>query len=142
MVVIRLARGGAKKRPFYHMVAADSRRARASRYIERLGYYNPLAKGQEKRLHLDSERVQHWLGQGAQPSDRVAFLWKEYNKLGAEVASQPKAHKPKPVKAPKVEAPAEDTTEVEAKAEEAPAKAEVKADDAPAEEAKAEDKAE
>ena len=76
MVTIRLARGGAKKRPFYHLVVTDSRARRDSSYIERLGYFNPTAKGQEVRLNLEDERIAHWLGQGAQPSERVAKLLK------------------------------------------------------------------
>ena len=80
MVVIRLSRGGAKKRPFYHLVVTDSRNRRDGRYIERVGYFNPIAQGQELRLHVDSERVEHWLGQGAKTSDRVTTLLKEYKK--------------------------------------------------------------
>ena len=77
MVVIRLSRGGAKKRPFYHVVATDSRHARDSgKYIERLGYYNPMAKGGETPLHLELDRVNHWINQGAQTSDRVDTLIK------------------------------------------------------------------
>ena len=76
MVTIRLARGGAKKRPFYHIVVTDSRARRDSSYIERLGYFNPTAKGQEVRLNLESDRIAHWLGEGAQPSERVAKLLK------------------------------------------------------------------
>jgi len=76
MVVIRLARSGAKKTPFYHIVVADSRNARGGRFIERLGYYNPLARGPEAALQLDNDRVAHWLKSGAQPSDRVAHLIK------------------------------------------------------------------
>ncbi len=60
MVVIRLARGGQKDRPFYHVVVTDSRNSRDGRYIERLGFFNPLAKGAEERLRLDSERIVHW----------------------------------------------------------------------------------
>lgn len=74
MVTIRLARGGAKKRPFYHIVVTDSRKRRDSGYIEQLGYFNPRATGQETRLHVDLERVKHWQGVGAQPSERVAKL--------------------------------------------------------------------
>ena len=74
MVVIRLSRGGAKKRPFYHVVVADKRRARDSRCIERVCYFNPIASGKDVRLLLNSERVQYWLSQGAQPSDRVQQL--------------------------------------------------------------------
>jgi len=76
MVVIRLTRGGAKKRPFYHIVVADSRRARDGRNIERLGFYNPRATGGEEPLRIDLERVQYWVGHGAQPSDRVKTLIK------------------------------------------------------------------
>lgn len=76
MVVIRLSRGGAKKRPFYHIVVADKRRARDGRCIERLGYFNPIAAGKEIRLQLDNERVQYWIAQGAQPSERVQQLLK------------------------------------------------------------------
>jgi small subunit ribosomal protein S16 len=77
MVTIRLARGGSKKRPFYHITVADSRRSRDGRYIERLGFFNPIARGQEERLRLDSERLNHWVGEGAQLSERVAKLAKE-----------------------------------------------------------------
>lgn len=77
MVNIRLARGGAKKRPFYQIVVTDRRKARDSGYIERVGYFNPIAKGQEVRLHIEHDRVQYWLGCGAQPSERVAKLLKE-----------------------------------------------------------------
>jgi small subunit ribosomal protein S16 len=76
MVKIRLARAGAKKRPFYHVVAAESRSARDGRFIERLGFYNPNAKGAEKSLVLDVERLNYWKQQGAQVSDRVAHLAK------------------------------------------------------------------
>jgi small subunit ribosomal protein S16 len=74
MVKIRLARGGAKKRPFYHIVVADSRNKRDGRRIERIGFYNPLAKGQEERLRVDLERVDYWTGVGAQVSERVQNL--------------------------------------------------------------------
>jgi len=75
-----MARSGAKKRPFYHIVVTDSRKRRDSGYIERLGYYNPIARGQETRLHLENERIDYWIGQGAQCSDRVASLMKEARK--------------------------------------------------------------
>ncbi len=81
MVSIRLSRGGAKNRPFYHVVVTDSRSSRDGRYIERLGFFNPLARGGEQRLVLDSERVQHWKSNGAQPSDRVARLIKDAGKV-------------------------------------------------------------
>ena len=76
MVKIRLARAGAKKRPFYHVVATESRSSRDGKFIERLGYYNPNAKGGEQRLVVDQSRVDYWKGQGAQISERVAFLVK------------------------------------------------------------------
>ncbi|UOA28436.1 30S ribosomal protein S16 [Pseudosulfitobacter sp. DSM 107133] len=72
---IRLARGGSKKRPFYRIVAADSRMPRDGRFIEKLGTYNPLlAKDNEERVKMDVERIQHWIAQGAQPTDRVARM--------------------------------------------------------------------
>ncbi len=82
MVTIRLSRGGAKKRPFYHIVVTDSRNARDGRYIERVGFFNPVARGQEEKLRIDTDRVDHWIGQGAQTSDRVAKLI-EQNKAAA-----------------------------------------------------------
>jgi small subunit ribosomal protein S16 len=80
MVVIRLSRGGAKKRPFYHMVVTDSRKRRDGGYIERIGYYNPVARGQEVPLHIDTEKLSYWQKVGAQMSDRVRALVKKYNK--------------------------------------------------------------
>jgi small subunit ribosomal protein S16 len=80
MVSIRLSRGGAKKRPFYHIVVTDQRNRRDGRYIERLGYFNPGARGGEERLVVDLDRVTHWAGLGAQTSDRVASLLKEARK--------------------------------------------------------------
>ena len=77
MVTIRLARGGSKKRPFYHLTVADSRRARNGRYIERIGFFNPVARGQEERLRVDNSRVDYWVAQGAQLSERVAQLLKD-----------------------------------------------------------------
>ncbi|MGL5743182.1 MAG: 30S ribosomal protein S16 [Legionella sp.] len=82
MVVIRLSRGGAKKRPFYHMVVTDSRKRRDGSYIERIGYFNPVARGQEVRLHIDEEKLSYWQKVGAQLSDRVSALIKEHNKKG------------------------------------------------------------
>lgn len=76
MVKIRLARGGAKKRPFYHIIVADQRAARDGRSIERVGFYNPIAQGKEVPLSLDLDRVAHWMGVGAQPTDKVAQLIK------------------------------------------------------------------
>lgn len=83
MVIIRLARGGSKKRPFYYIVVADSRRARDGRFIEKLGFFNPIARGQEERLRVDEGRVDYWISQGAQLSDRVASLLKELKKAKA-----------------------------------------------------------
>lgn len=80
MVTIRLSRGGAKKRPFYHIVVTDSRSRRDGRYIERVGFFNPVATGNEVRLNIDVNRVDHWQGQGAKVSDRVAQLLKENQK--------------------------------------------------------------
>ncbi len=76
MVKIRLARGGAKKRPFYHVVATESASARDGRFIERLGFYNPGAKGGEQKLVVDLARVDYWKSNGAQVSERVAYLVK------------------------------------------------------------------
>ncbi|HEX4869639.1 MAG TPA: 30S ribosomal protein S16 [Moraxellaceae bacterium] len=80
MVTIRLARGGAKKRPFYQVVVTDSRNARGGRFIERVGFFNPIATGKEERLRVNAERYQYWVSQGAQPSERVAALVKEAGK--------------------------------------------------------------
>jgi small subunit ribosomal protein S16 len=77
MVTIRLARSGAKKRPFYHIIVTDSRNKRDGRYIERLGFYNPIAAGQEQELSIDRERVAYWLSEGARASNRVAALIKQ-----------------------------------------------------------------
>ena len=77
MVTIRLARRGAKKRPFYSIVVADSRRAANGKFIERLGFFNPMATGQEEKLRLDQERVKHWVGHGAKLSARVENLIKQ-----------------------------------------------------------------
>ena len=79
MVKIRLTRGGAKKRPFYHIIVTDSRAARDGRNIERLGYYNPVAAGLEKRVEFNTERADYWVSKGAQMSDKVRNLYKEAN---------------------------------------------------------------
>jgi small subunit ribosomal protein S16 len=83
MVSIRLARAGAKKRPFYHVVVTDSRSAQGARYIERVGFFNPIATGGEERLRLDMGRLEYWKGTGAQPTVRVASLIKEFAKAAA-----------------------------------------------------------
>ncbi|RUO79042.1 30S ribosomal protein S16 [Pseudidiomarina taiwanensis] len=77
MVTIRLARHGAKKRPFYQMVVTDSRNARDGRFIENVGFFNPLARGQEETLRVDLDRIDHWVGHGATLSERVAKLVKD-----------------------------------------------------------------
>ena len=86
MVVIRLARAGAKGRPFYHVVAADKRRARNGKYIERLGYYNPTATGGDVALMMQRERVSHWISNGAQLSDKVRVLLKDWDSTAATAA--------------------------------------------------------
>lgn len=88
MVVIRLSRGGAKKRPFYTVVVSDKRSARDGRCIERIGYFNPLASGKEVPLHLESARIEYWLSQGAQPSDRVRKLISTFAKMNANTADK------------------------------------------------------
>ncbi len=130
---IRLARGGAKKRPFYRIVVADSRRPRDGRFIERLGTYNPLlAKDDEERVRLKVDRIKHWLDQGAKPSDRVATF------LGqAEIIPIPKK-KNNPNKA-KPKAKAQERLAAAKEAEEAAAAAAEEAAAAPAEEAPAEE---
>jgi len=77
MVTIRMSRGGAKKRPFYHIVVTDNRNRRDGSYIERIGFFNPIATGGEERLRIDAERADFWSARGAQISDRVAQLLKE-----------------------------------------------------------------
>ena len=141
MVKIRLARGGAKKKPFYSIVATDSRKRRDSAYIERIGYFNPVARGQEVRLTIEEDRLTYWTGQGAQVSDRVKQLIKEFKdpsirekRLAAQTA------KVEAAKA-KAEAEAKAAAEAEAKAAaeaEAAAAAEAEAAEADAEEAAAE----
>lgn len=79
MVTIRLTRGGAKKRPYYSIVVTDSRNKRDGRFIERVGFFNPIAKEKEEGLRIDTDRVTHWLSLGARPSDRVAKLIKQHS---------------------------------------------------------------
>jgi len=89
MVTIRLSRGGAKKRPFYHIHVTDSRRARDGRYIERVGFFNPVARGQEEKLRVDHERIAYWKSKGAQLSPRVAKLVSQAPAaVAAEVAAE------------------------------------------------------
>jgi len=148
MVKIRLARGGAKKKPFYSIVATDSRKRRDSGYIERIGYFNPVARGQEVRLQLEEDRLAYWISQGAQISDRVKQLAKEYKDpsirekyLAAKTAKKAAAEKAKLDAEAKAKAELEAAAKAEA-AEEAPAEeapVEAAAEEAPAEEAPAEE---
>lgn len=127
MVVIRLARGGAKKAPFYQLVAADKRKARDSRFIEKLGYFNPMARGNATVLDINQERLDYWLTQGAQPSDRVAKLLKDFKKNGVQtsgVASKSEQRKTQAETAAKAQAAkAKKDAEEAAKAAEAEAAA-------------------
>lgn len=84
MVVIRLSRGGAKKRPFYHIVVADKQRSRDGRFIESIGYFNPIASGKDVALKLDVARAEEWIAKGAQPSDRVKHLIKIHKKTAEQ----------------------------------------------------------
>ena len=143
MLTIRLARSGAKKRPFYHVSVADSRMPRDGRFVERVGYYNPIASGQEVRLELDIERIDYWISQGAQPSDRVLNLLKQ-NKETPEQTEKRLAIKEakRQKKLAKKLADKEPIAEEAPAEEEAPAAEEVEAapaEDAPAEEAPAEE---
>jgi small subunit ribosomal protein S16 len=109
---IRLARGGSKKRPFYSIVATDSRMPRDGRFLEKLGTYNPLlAKDDENRIKMNLERIQHWLGQGAQPTDRVARMLEA-------AGARPKAARNNPTSAKPGKAMAERATKKAARAAE------------------------
>lgn len=126
---IRLARGGSKKRPFYSIVAADSRMPRDGRFIEKLGTYNPLLpKDSEERVKMNMERVKHWLDQGAQPTDRIQRMLEAAGVLDKKTRSNPKKGTPGKAaqeraaeKAEKAAAPAEEAPAAEAPAEEATA---------------------
>ncbi len=152
---IRLSRGGAKKRPFYRVVVADSRSPRDGRFIERIGSYNPmLAKDDANRVSINEERAKYWLGVGARPSDRVLRFLGEMGLTDKRPVpeNQTKKNQPKPktlermqekeeaakaaaeAEAESAEAPAEDAPAEDAPAEEAPAE-EAPAEEAPAEEA-------
>ena len=156
MVVIRLSRAGAKKRPFYHICVSDRRNKRDGRFIERIGFYNPIAKDTEEKIRFDTERYEHWVSVGAKPSDTVMMLLKrskmsdeDIQKIEENKLAQKQKRKEKEIlekqeaaaaeetaeDAPVEEAPAED-----APVEEAPAEAEAEvAEDAPVEEAPAEE---
>lgn len=86
MVTIRLSRGGAKKQPYYRVVVTDSRNRRDGRYIERVGFFNPVARGNDPKLLLELDRIDHWVSNGAQLSERVASLVKTYRKQDAAAA--------------------------------------------------------
>ena len=138
---IRMSRGGAKKRPFYRIVVADSRMPRDGRYIEKLGTYNPLLpKDHDDRLTLDLERAKHWISQGAKPSDRIARFLDDAGLWKREARNNPQKGKPGAKALERLEAAEEAKrgAEEEAPAEEAPAE-EAPAEEAPAEEAPAEE---
>ena len=163
MLKLRLSRGGTKKRPVYKVVVADSRFARDGRFIEKVGFFNPLLpKDKKERIGLEAERIKYWLGQGAQPTTRVARILgenelmpmpvngnnpkkavpkKDRKKEGSEEvpkADAAPAAEAKKEEAPKAEAKKEEAPKVEAKKEEAP-KAEAKKEEAPKVEAKKEE---
>ena len=138
MLTIRLARAGAKKRPFFHITVADSRKPRDGRFVERVGYFNPISRGKEVRLEIDQERIDYWLSQGAQVSDRVLTLIKEKNETPEEKAKREQTKEKRRLRKVAKRAKAK-TSDEPAKAvedgEEAPAEA---AEETPAEEAPAE----
>ena len=137
MVTIRLARGGAKRRPFYGIMVADSRRSPRGRFIERIGFFNPRAVGGEERLRVDIERVEYWISKGAQPSDRVASLLKQFAK-GPEAIEAEKTKREDAIAAKKAAADKAESDSVKAKeAAEAEAKKAAAAEEAPAEESEA-----
>ena len=136
---IRLARGGAKKRPYYSIVVADSRMPRDGRFIEKIGAYNPLlAKDDEKRVQFDAERARHWLSVGAKPTDRVARFLSAQDLVKWTPGNNPKKAEPGEKAKQRVEEKAEKEAAAKAAAEEA---ANAPAEEAPAEEAPAEEKA-
>ena len=140
MVTIRLSRAGAKKRPFYHITVTDSRKPRDGRFIERVGFFNPIAQGNDVRLKVDHERVNYWVGTGASLSERVESLIKE-SKLSPEEIKKSLGKKEQlrlKKLAKKKEALAEEAPAEEA----APEAAEAPAEEAPAEEAAPESKSE
>ena len=133
MLTIRLARSGAKKRPFYHISVADSRMPRDGRFVERVGYYNPIASGQEVRLEVNVERIDYWISQGAQPSERVLNLLKQNTETPEQTEKRLAAKEAKRIKklASKIAAKEAEA----APAEEAAEEAKEAAEEAPAEEA-------
>ena len=141
MLTIRLARTGAKKRPFFHITVADSRKPRDGRFIERVGYFNPISKGKEVRIEINQDRIDYWLSQGANISDRVLTLIKESNETPEEkekrVANKEKRRLRKLAKRAEAKTSDEPAKAVQ-EGEEAPAE-EVAAEETPAEEAPAEE---
>ena len=138
---IRMSRGGAKKRPFYRIVVADSRMPRDGRYIEKLGTYNPLLpKDHDDRLTLDLERAKHWISQGAKPSDRIARFLDDAGLWNREARNNPQKGKPGAKALERLEAAeeakraAEEAPAEEAPSEEAPAEEAVAAEEAPVDE--------
>jgi len=144
-IALRLSRGGAKKRPYYRIVAADSRRARDGKYLEQIGVYNPLlAKDDEKRVQLNEERIKYWLGVGAQPSDRVARFLDVAGIREREARNNPNKAKPGEKATERAEEKAEKATaaeEAKKAAEEEAKEAAKAAAEAPKEEEKAEEAA-
>ena len=140
MVVIRLSRSGAKKNPYYFITVADSRNARDGAFIERLGFYNPSAKGQEETLRIDIEKIDEWVSKGAQVSDRVKRLIKD-SKLSAEELDARKAAKKDKADAKKAAALAAKQEEIKKQAEEAAPEEAASEEEAPAEEAVSEEEA-
>ena len=145
-IAIRLSRGGAKKRPYYRIVAADSRKPRDGRYLEQIGTYNPLlAKDDEKRVQLNEDRARYWLGVGAQPSDRVARFLDAAGIREREARNNPNKAKPGEKATERAEEKAAKAAEAEeaAKAAEeeanAPAEEETKADDVASDEGAADE---
>ena len=121
MVTIRLARHGAKKNPFYHITVADRRAKRDGRFIERVGFFNPLARGRDEALRVDLERVDHWLAEGAKPSDRVQHLIKQARKQAlAQTEVSSAAAEEAPVAAEEAPVAAEEAPVDEAAGEAAP----------------------
>ncbi len=138
---IRLARGGSKKRPFYRIVATDSRMPRDGRFIEKLGTYNPLLpKDSEERVKMNVERVQYWLGEGAQPTDRISRMLEAAGVLDKKERNNPQKGEPGAKAKERVEEKAAKAAAA-AEAAAAPAEEEAPAEEAAAEEAPAEEAA-
>jgi len=140
MLTIRLARAGAKKRPFFHITVADSRKPRDGRFVERVGYFNPISSGKEVRLEINQERIDYWLSQGAQVSDRVLTLIKEKSETPEEKAKREQTKEKRRLRkvAKRVAAkPAEEPATEEAATEEAATKEpeEAETEETPTEEA-------